>query len=110
MAYKIKIKKAKEKPQQRNPYIVNGKDVSKYPIYYLEDPEGNGLTPEETKVLWQYGVDTGIVWGLQGWYGRNAQDMLNAGYLKYPKKRTTNYYGNRIPTQKEAKQGHFDEE
>jgi hypothetical protein len=110
MAYKIKQPKLKEKKMKENSYIIKGKDVSKYPIYYLEDPEGNGLSPEETQKLWQYGVDSGIVWSLQGWYGRNAQALLDNGYIKYPKKRTRDYYGNPIPTQKEAKQGHFDEE
>ena len=77
-------------------------DASTTPIYYLEDPEENGLTPQETQKLWQYGVDTGIVWHLQGWYGRNAQALLDSGYIKYPKKKTlhykTDYYGNKLRT------------
>lgn len=108
MKYKIKNKKLKEKKQTHNPYFVDGKDVSKEPIYLLEEGEDSGLTPEQFKALWQYGVDTGIVWRLQGWYGRTAQDLLNSGYIKYPKQRTKDYYGNPIPTLKEAKQGHFD--
>jgi len=105
MAYKIKSKKAKEKIQKVNPYFVDGKDVSKMPIYYLEDPEGNGLTEDQTIALWQHGVDTGIVWGLQGWYGRTAHAMLEEGTLKYPEKRTHDYYGNPIPTHEEISSG-----
>jgi hypothetical protein len=109
MAYKIKTKPLKEKKSTtKNPYFVDGKDMSKVPIYYLEGDYG--LTEKQEIALWQYGVDTGQVWHLQGWYGRNAQDMINAGVLKYPKKRTTDDYGNKIPTEKEAKQGHFDNE
>jgi hypothetical protein len=109
MVYKIKNKPLKEKQEQiKNPYFVDGKDVSKLPIYYLEDPEGNGLTEDQTIALWQYGVDTGIIWGLQGWYGRNAHEMLNTGILKYPEKRTHDYYGNPIPTHEEAKKHKFD--
>jgi hypothetical protein len=109
MAFKIKKLKVKEpKTQVHNPYFVDGKDVSKEPIYLLEEGEDSGLTPKQFQALWQYGVDTGIVWKLQDWYGRTAQDLLDSGYIKYPKERTHDYYGNKIPTQKEAKQGHFD--
>lgn len=104
MAYKIKSKKLKEKKSQiKNPYFVDGKDVSTFPIYYLEDPKGNGLTEEQTIMLWQYGVDTGIVWHLQGWYGRNAQALLDEGIITHSKQRTYDYYGSPIPTHEEAK-------
>jgi hypothetical protein len=108
MAYKVKKSKMKVKSQVHNPYFVDGKDMSQVPIYYLEGDYG--LTEKQEIALWQYGVDTGIVWHLQGWYGRNAQDMLNAGILKYPKKRTHDYYGNPIPTHEEAKKHKFDTE
>jgi len=108
MAYKIKTKPVKEKEQTHNPYFVDGKDVSKEPIYLLEQAEDSGLTPAQFKALWQYGVDTGIVWRLQGWYGRNAQALLDEGYIHYPKKHSgqssTDYYGNPIPTHKEAEE------
>jgi hypothetical protein len=60
-----------------------------YPIYALEDPEGYGMSEAEVKKLWQHGVDTGIVWQLQGWYGRNAFAMIESGYL-HPAKRKKN--------------------
>jgi hypothetical protein len=115
MRYKIPIKKSKEKKLiNKNIYFVDGKDVSRLPIYYLEDPDGNGLTENQTNMLWQYGVDTGIVWHLQGWYGRNAQMLLDEGIIHYPIKHKqmnpefssqTDYYGNPIPTHKEADDG-----
>ena len=104
MTYKVKNKPVKEKVQTKNPYFVDGVDVSKLPIYYLEDPEGNKLTSAQTIALWQYGVDTGQVWHLQGWYGRNAQAMIDEGILTYAKQRTHDYYGNPIPTHEEAKE------
>lgn len=112
MTYKIPKKKIKEKPiQTKNPYFVDGKDMSQVPIYYLEGEYG--LTPAQEKALWQYGVDTGIVWRLQGFYGRTAQNMLDDGYLHYPEKHkqvavgldsSTDYYGNKIPIHKEAQE------
>ena len=117
MTFQVKNKKLKEKKQTHNPYFVDGKDISKEPIYLLEEGEDSGLTPAQFKALWQYGVDSGIVWRLQGWYGRTAQDLLDSGYIHYPTKHkqvgiglnsATDYYGNPIPTEKEAKQGHFD--
>ena len=108
MTYKIKNKSVKEKKTQiKNPYFVDGKDVSKLPIYALEDEEAYGLTKEQTIALWQYGVDTGQVWRLQGWYSRTAQNLLDEGVIHYPIKHkaqsSTDFYGNPIPTHKEAK-------
>lgn len=110
----FKVKKARERKlgveKARNPYLVDGKDMSQVPIYYLEGDYD--LTPTQEKALWQYGVDTGIVWQLQGWYGRTAQAMLSDGYLHYPIKHkkvaigldsSTDFYGNPIPTHEQAK-------
>ena len=30
---------------------------------------------------WQFLLDTGMVWGLQGWFGRTAVAMIEAGQL-----------------------------
>lgn len=36
---------------------------------------------EETLIsAWQYLIDTGQAWSLQGWYGRTAQDLIDAGF------------------------------
>tara|TARA_R100001530_G_scaffold129397_1_gene99701 strand:+ start:2596 stop:3003 length:408 start_codon:yes stop_codon:yes gene_type:complete len=45
---------------------------------------------------WQWLVDTGQVWHLQGWFGRNANSMLESGILKPPKKTRIDAYGNPV--------------
>lgn len=36
---------------------------------------------EEYLAAWQYLVDTGVVWSLQGFYGRTARDLIEAGQI-----------------------------
>lgn len=36
---------------------------------------------EQFLEAWQYLVDTGIVWQLQGWFGRTAQALIDNGYI-----------------------------
>lgn len=30
---------------------------------------------------WQHLIDTGLAWRLQGWFGRTAVDLINAGVI-----------------------------
>ena len=36
---------------------------------------------EEQLAFWQKLVDTGFAWGLEGWYGRRAMDLINDGII-----------------------------
>lgn len=37
---------------------------------------------DEDQVIqaWQYLIDTGMAWTLQGWFGRQAEALIEAGY------------------------------
>ena len=38
---------------------------------------------DEEIEAWQHLIDTGIVWQLQGWYGRTAKRLIDEGYCTY---------------------------
>ena len=64
--------------------------------------ENGELDEKKTIKLFQELVNNGMAWRLQGMYGRQAKDLLDAGLIHYPVKHTAqssiDYYGNPIPT------------
>jgi len=38
---------------------------------------------EEETAAWQYLIDTGVAWKLQGWFGRTAKNLIDEGYCTY---------------------------
>lgn len=101
-----KVLQIEHKPAETELVVVKEK-VSKpnitpkpkgFEIWDVEDPDGAGMNKEQYLQMWQHLVDTGQAWSLQGWYGRTAQALLDAGEIKYPKKKTYDYYGNPIRT------------
>jgi hypothetical protein len=44
--------------------------------------EGENATKTEQIEAWQHLVDTGLAWKLQGWFGRMAKALLDAGVIK----------------------------
>lgn len=46
--------------------------------------ENGELDEEDTVTLFQALVDSGLAWQLQGAYGRQARDLINAGLVQRP--------------------------
>jgi len=46
--------------------------------------EGFIESDDENQVLeaWQYLVDTGLAWKLQGWFGRTAAALIDSGLVQ----------------------------
>jgi len=59
--------------------------------------EGEACTTDEELSAWQYLVDTGLCWNLQGYYGRTAVRYLQEGIILPAQKDHKDYYGNTIP-------------
>lgn len=41
---------------------------------------------EQVIEAWQYLIDTGMAWTLQGWFGRTAMDLIERGICHAAKK------------------------
>ncbi len=47
--------------------------------------EGENATQEEQIIAMQYLIDTGMVWSLQGWFGRTATSLIESGVCEKAK-------------------------
>ena len=43
--------------------------------------EGEGASQDDQIEAWQYLLDSGLCWQLQGWYGRTAKDLIEQGII-----------------------------
>ena len=71
--------------QKLNLFVVNDLYTATGIIEgFVEIPDG---VDEEHACIqaWQYLIDTGTCWRLQGWYGRNAQNLIDDGVCKPPR-------------------------
>lgn len=64
----------------------------------IEGFSGEENTQEDIATAWQYLIDTGECWKLQGFYGRTAMSLLEQGLLLKPIKQHKDYYGHDVPS------------
>jgi hypothetical protein len=50
----------------------------------IEGFDGEDHTEEEIIEAWQYLIDTGAAWTLQGYYGRSATALIESGVCTKP--------------------------
>jgi hypothetical protein len=50
----------------------------------VEGFDGLEHSQEEIISAWQYLINTGLAWSLQGWFGRTAQALIDEGICEGP--------------------------
>ena len=52
-------------------------------LHYIMDYESGQISDEDFINLFQYLVDSGLAWRLQGSYGRLAKTLIESGLIEY---------------------------
>jgi hypothetical protein len=76
---------------------INVADIVKF--------EETGMTPDEEAKFFQKLINSGMVWKMQGSYGRRAMELIEEGRCVLGKKGHYDYYGNYVPSRYEVKSG-----
>lgn len=71
----------------------------------LDYETGDMDTKERAVTLFQYLIDSGMAWSLQGHYGRTADAMIKQGYCTFGPTPYTNIYGSTIPSVSQVEAG-----
>ena len=64
--------------------MVHGQDI----VGQIMDYEEGNLGQEDTLVLFQSLIDSGMAWTLQGSYGRTAKQLIERGLCRLPGTKT----------------------
>jgi len=74
-------------------------------INKIVDYEEGHLDSDEEIKMFQRMINDGSVWKLQGSYGRQAMQYLEAGLCELGEKGCYDYWGNYVPSKYEVKPG-----
>lgn len=62
------------KPRKMDAYLATG----------IAEGFEEATSNDEMREAWQYLVNTGLAWRLQGWFGREAMRLIEAGEIMPP--------------------------
>ena len=61
-----------------------------YKAALIADGTEDPVSEEQYLAAWQHLVDTGVAWQLQGFVGRTARNLLEAGLIVTPRQEAEN--------------------
>lgn len=64
---------------------AGNRTVSQVPVEDIVRYEQGYMTEEEIVAMFQSMIDSGVIWHLQGHYGRTAKNLIDAGYCHPPR-------------------------
>ncbi len=65
--------------------IRESKEYQEMPFKWQRLTYTEPESEEESLAFWQFLVDNGLCWILEGWFGRAASSMIEAGIIEPPK-------------------------